>query len=378
MLIPISLALPVLLYYCRAFNSICHNLLLAKLKAYGLSESAIQLVRSYLCERKQRVKCNSTYSDWLPVRCGVPQGSLLGPLLFNIFINDINNTNLNISTLPLYADDTTQYGSVESPAALEFLLNKDTEVLAQWFSDNFLQVNASKTQAMSLGRSQYAYVFHLNNNIIQTENTLRILGVTLDKNLTFKPYVNEILKKIYAKIATLSRLKHFVPKYILVSLYKTYVVPHFEYCSPILLGISKTLKQKMESANEYGLRTILNAGSNCKYDELLNLASMQSLEQRRAIYSLSLVYKSVNGLAPQYISSFFKTRITKYNLRGNGLNVVQKAYNSSFMHRSFTYIVSHYWNNLNDSIRLSDSVSQFRDGISNVDFKGCTCSSCMS
>ena len=298
-------------------------------------------------------------------------------LIFSL-INDINNTNLNISTLRLYADDTTQYGSVESPAALEFLLNKDTEVLAQWFSDNFLQVNASKTQTMSLGRSQYAYDFHLNNNIIQNENTLRILGVTLDNNLTFKPYVNEILKKIYAKIATLNRLKHFVPKYILVSLYKTYVLPHFEYCSPILLGISKTLKQKMESANEYGLRTILNTGFKCKYDELLDLASMQSLERRRAIYSLSLVYKSVNGLAPQYISSFFKTRITKYNLRGNGLNVVQKAYNSSFMHRSFTYIVSHYWNNLNNSIKLSNTISQFRNSISNVDFKGCICSSCIS
>ena len=120
---------------------------------------------------------------------------MLGPLLFTIFINDINKTNVNISTLRLYADDTTQYGSGESSAVLEFLLNKDTEVLASWFSDNFLQINASKTQ-----------------------NSLRILGVTLDHNLTFKPYVNEILKKTYAKIATLSRWKHFVPKYTLVKL----------------------------------------------------------------------------------------------------------------------------------------------------------------
>ena len=196
--------------------------------------------------------------------------------MFNIFINDINNTNVNISTLRLYAYNTTQYGSVEFPVVLEFLMNKDIEVLASWFSENFLQVNASKTQAMSLGRSQYAYVFYLYNNLIQTQKTLRILGVTLDHNLTFKPYVNEILKKTCAKIATLSRLKHFVPKYVLVKLCKTYVLPHFEYCSPILLGIRKTLKQKMESANDYGLRTILNAGSNRNYDELLNLASMRS------------------------------------------------------------------------------------------------------
>ena len=101
---------------------------------------------------------------------------------------------------------------------------------------------------------------------------------------------------------------------------------------------------------------------------MLNLASMRSLERRRAIYSLSLVYKSFNGLAPQYIPSFFKTRTTNYNLRANGLNVEQKSYNSSEIRSSFSYI-SHYWNNLNNSIKLSNSVSQFQNSISNVDFK---------
>ena len=85
----------------KAFDSICHNLLLAKLKAYGLQDSAINLIRSYLSDRLQRVKCNDTYSDYLPIRCGVPQGSLSCPLLFNIFINDINNT-VSISSLRIY------------------------------------------------------------------------------------------------------------------------------------------------------------------------------------------------------------------------------------------------------------------------------------
>jgi hypothetical protein len=104
-----------------AFDSICHNLLLAKLKAYGLQDSALELMRSYLQDRKQRVKCNGVYSDWLPIRCGVPQGSLLGPLLFNIFVNDVNYTVGN-SSLRLYADDTTQYAHDTSPAILEYTL----------------------------------------------------------------------------------------------------------------------------------------------------------------------------------------------------------------------------------------------------------------
>ena len=91
----------------KAFDSICHNLLQAKLKAYGAQDSALKLTQSYLSGRLQRVKCNGNVSDWLPIRCGVPQGSLLGPLLFNIFVNDVNYS-AAFSSIRLYADDTTQ------------------------------------------------------------------------------------------------------------------------------------------------------------------------------------------------------------------------------------------------------------------------------
>ena len=92
----------------KAFDCMCHNLLLAKVKAYGVQEPALQLLRSYLHGRKQRVICNNKCSSWSTVQCGVPQGSLLSPLLFNIFMNDINET-VTVSSLRLYADDTTQY-----------------------------------------------------------------------------------------------------------------------------------------------------------------------------------------------------------------------------------------------------------------------------
>ena len=107
----------------KAFDSICHNLLLAKLRAYGVGEEAIDFLHSYLCGRKQRVKVNGVFSNWLPVYCGVPQGSLLGPLLFNVFINDLNFS-VQLSSLRLYADDTTAYASNTDISALELSLNK--------------------------------------------------------------------------------------------------------------------------------------------------------------------------------------------------------------------------------------------------------------
>ena len=119
----------------KVFDSICHNLLLAKLKAYGLNSSTVDLIRSYLQERQQRVKCNGAYSEWLPSRCGVPQGSLLGPLLFNIFINDLNET-IVTSSLRLYADDTTIYTSDVYPTRLEFTINDDVSALSQWLKED--------------------------------------------------------------------------------------------------------------------------------------------------------------------------------------------------------------------------------------------------
>ena len=132
----------------KAFDSMCHNLLLAKLRAYGLRDSALKLMRSYLEGRKQRVKCNGVFSDWLPLRCDVPQGSLLGPLLFNIFMNDVNKS-VNNSSLRIYAD-ITQYADDFCPA-------HDIQVLSDWFIANFLQLNGPKTQAMILGKSSYSY-----------------------------------------------------------------------------------------------------------------------------------------------------------------------------------------------------------------------------
>ena len=199
------------------------------------------------------MKCNGNVSDWLPIPCGVPQGSLLGPLLFNIFVNDVN-CSAGFSSLRLYADDTTQYVSHECPALLESILNQDIKKLNIWFSANYLQVNATKTQSMTLGSSQYTYNFLVDDLSIVIEPTLKNLGVTLDRDLSFKPHVTIMLKKAYAMIAALRRIKRLVPSNTMISLYKAYVLPHIEYCSPLLLGISKSLKNTIERANHYAIK----------------------------------------------------------------------------------------------------------------------------
>ena len=205
-------------------------------------------------------------------------------------MNDVNYS-AGSSSLRLYADDTTQYiaheNPDESPCTLESTLNQDIERLTLWFTANYLQANATKTEAMTLGKSQYRCNLFIAVKSIETEPTLKILVVTLDRDSSFKPHVAIMLKKAYAKIAAL-RLD---PSDVTISLYKSYVLPHLEYCCPLLLGISKALKNNIERNNPYAIKTLLNLENSATYDFCLTMAAMYTLEQRRTLQSLILFFK---------------------------------------------------------------------------------------
>ena len=172
---------------------------------------------------------------------------------------------------------------------------------------------------MTLGKSQCQYNLYTGDKSIEIEPTLKILGVTLDQDLSFKPHVAIMLEKAYAKIAALRRIKRLVPSDVMISLYKAYVLPHLEYCCPLFLGISKVLKNNIERTNHYAIKILLNLGNSATYDFCLAMADMDKLEQRRTLQSLIVFFKCFKLDGPNYISQFFTPRLTKYNLRNSGL-----------------------------------------------------------
>lgn len=134
---------------------------------------------------------------------------------------------------------------------------------------------------MILGNFNHQPVLSIGNSNIEIESFLEILGVYTDNKLSFEAHISAILKKVYAKIGALRRLKRLVPPDVALILYKSYILPHLEYCNPLLLGLNKTLANKLEAANNYALKVLLNVGKDIDYNSILSIAGMNSLEFRR-------------------------------------------------------------------------------------------------
>lgn len=165
-------------------------------------------------------------------------------------------------------------------------------------------------------------------------------------------------------------------------LYKAYILPHLEYCSPLLLGINKTLNKRLESANYYALKVLLNFGNSFDYDSILSVVDLQSLEHRRYYQSLVLLFKCVKVNGPDYISDLFVPRILRYNLRNSDHNLTQPSYNNRYYHNSFTYKASHMWNQLPSYIKRSTDLCEFCKLLKSFNLPvlgaSCKCNYCIS
>ena len=192
----------------KAFDCLPHDLLLLKLKYYGLSENTLSLKNNYLSNRKQCVKLGTVISSFKDMYKSVPRGSILGPVLFNNFINDIFYF-ITDSDLRNYADDNTLTYSYCDPQILRSVLTKDSVICVDWFSDNHMQTNPDTFQAIAAGLNSKNenFCFDLGNGcIIQCEDEVKLLDVTIDFKLKFDLHVSNICKKASRQLGILKRI----------------------------------------------------------------------------------------------------------------------------------------------------------------------------
>ena len=167
---------------------------------------------------------------------------------------------------------------------------------------------------------------------------MKLLGLTIDSSLTCHAHVKSVCNKVDAKEAALRRVRKCIPAEVMVKIYKAFILPHLEYCAPVLVGLSPGLSNKLELTNQFAIRTLMNMPKSTLYNDLLQLVDLKSLEHRRYTQGLSLFYKCMFNMGPNYIKELFSFRSNEHNLRGF-CKLNQPSYNSSYLHRSYQYML---------------------------------------
>ena len=351
----------------KAFDCLPHELLLEKLKFYGVSDNSVALLRSYLSCRYQRVKLGHTFSTWMGVSAGMPQGSLLEPLLFNIFMNDLIFA-IRDCRLISYADDIKLHLSHQDPQAVEDGINLDLTNTIQWFQQNGMIANPDKYQALVLGNTAHDFDIKCEEKPIPVSSEIQLLGVTLDNKLKFDSHIASICRKVGRQVNALNRLKNVLPCRTKEALYRTFILPHFDYCSQIWHHCGARNARKLERVNERALRFVYKDKNN-SYDRLLNWIGLHSTLERRRIQNMLITINScLQEKAPTPIVNLLKVKDTMYNLRGTNMLSLPKVKSTKHGLRSFRYFAAKTWNALPDSIRAMAGTREFLRSIRHVAF----------
>ena len=295
----------MLLDLSKAFDCLPHRLLIAKLEAYGFENDSCQLIASYLKNRRQRVKIGDSRSEWQYLIKGVPQGSILGPLLFNIFLNDIF---YSIQGLFNYADDNTISKHGDNAEIVKSLLEETTTCALDWFAANQMQANPTKFQAILLGnKSQKDISFHISGNDIYPQKTVKLLGVEIDDKLSFKTHISTICSKAGRQLSALARLSRHLDVDTKLLILNSFILSNFNYCPLVWHHCSIVSTLKMEKIQERGLRFVYNDPIS-SYSELLSKSGKNMLYIDRLKKLAIFVYKCIKLEGPSNTHNLFSKK----------------------------------------------------------------------
>ena len=362
----------VLLDLQKAFDTVDHSTLIMKLEALGLSQGILRWFRSYLSDRQQLVDVSGIFSQPCMITCGVPQGSILGPLLFLIYINDMSAVVKN--KLLLYADDSAILVSGKNRSTIEKELAEDLETVSHWLVDNKLSLHLGKTESIIFGSKQKLKQnkdLHItcNGQVINSTSSVKYLGATLDQHLTGESMVTSIIKKTNARLKFMYRKQAFLTDHTKRLLVSSLIQCHFDYaCSFWFHGLNKYWKDKLQITQNKLVRYVFNLEprshiSNQHFVSLNWLPVSKRVEQ----ITLCHVFKIKHGLSPSYMSQNFVTQdsVHTYRTRSSehGSFVPPKV--KSFGIKSFAYLGCKLWNMLPPHIRSIPTFDTFKGAVKN-------------
>ena len=327
--------------------------------------------------RKQRTKINEEYSSWKDLKCGVPQGSILGPLLFNIFINDIFYF-IDKVKIANYADDNTTHAKAHDIMSLLKTLECETYTVLNWFTFNEMKSNSDKCHLIVASPNKRNYVsksfIYLDNELLESEDLVKLLGVYIDKDLNFNEHVTRLLKKGNQKLHALMRISKFLNEEKLRLVMKTFIESQFNYCPLIWMCHNRTLNAKINRLHERALRVVYK-DYNLSFEELLEKDKSFTIHDRNLQKLAIEMYKVKHNLSPSPIQDIF-SKGTSRNLRNNNEWVIPKARTVNNGIETIRYRGPFTWNLVPNEIRKSKSLSIFKKKIIDWKPQGCTCRLC--
>ena len=237
----------------KAFDCLLQDLLIAKLHAYDIKKGSLKLLFSYLKNRKQRVRLNNTYSEWMDILFSVPQGSILGPLLFNIFLCDLFLF-LDDNPVANYADNNTPYCTGLKISDVLIKLESAAKTLLQWFKDNRMKANPGKFHLL-INNSKKSFQIKIGNETASNSKYEKLLGIKVDHELNFNEHVSWLCKKASQKVNALSRIASYMTFDQRRLILNSFITSHFSYCAIVWMFHSRKLNERINHIHERALRT---------------------------------------------------------------------------------------------------------------------------
>lgn len=340
----------------KAFDLVNHKMLIHKLQRYGFRGKLGDWLSSYLTDRKQLVSLNNNRSDILNVSCGVPQGSVLGPLLFLLFVNDVGVV-IDRESLVLFADDTTLLSAHEDILQLTAIAQTSLDRLMNWFNHNKLVVNIGKTVFIHftprLSNYDKSYLLRINGNSLEQVRTTKFLGLHLDNALSWECHVNALCKKLASSCYVLYGLSSITSKSVLLSYYYAQFYSRIKYCV-IFWGLSQHADrifklQKRAIRNITGLRSSSSCRGMFKELKILTLPS---------IYILELVTYVKSNISEFTTNNFHHDYSTR---SGNQLSI--PFHSLSLYKRSPRYMGIILYNKLPNNVKIITNLKTFNRSV---------------